>query len=115
MLSSSWPLLLPDIPHPILTAPRHSPSNAYPSPRARSCYDWGTFGWLLMHSGHVNHKQYRYFFFINSSVRGPFMPPYARVRVRKLLCRMQLCSTTCAAHRSQERSTSGVCTLAYAG
>ena len=46
----------------------------------RSCYDWGTFGWLLMHSGHVEYKRYRYFFFINSSVRGPFMPPYARVR-----------------------------------
>ncbi|KIY96554.1 hypothetical protein MNEG_11409, partial [Monoraphidium neglectum] len=42
------------------------------------CYDWGTFGWLLMGSGHVDPRRYRYFFFINSSVRGPFMPPYAR-------------------------------------
>lgn len=44
------------------------------------CYDWGTFGWLLMESGHVDYRRYRYFFFINSSVRGPYMPPYARVR-----------------------------------
>eukprot|EP00879_Flechtneria_rotunda_P012042 GHRR01012577.1.p1 GENE.GHRR01012577.1~~GHRR01012577.1.p1 ORF type:complete len:347 (+),score=93.53 GHRR01012577.1:547-1587(+) len=42
------------------------------------CYDWGTYGWLLLESGMVDIKQYRYFFFVNSSVRGPYLPAYAR-------------------------------------
>ncbi|PNW75479.1 hypothetical protein CHLRE_12g528300v5 [Chlamydomonas reinhardtii] len=41
------------------------------------CYDWGTFGWLLL-SGKVDPRQYRYYFFINCSVRGPFLPSYAQ-------------------------------------
>jgi len=43
------------------------------------CYDWGTYGWLLLKSGMVDINQYRYFFFVNSSVRGPVLPAYARV------------------------------------
>eukprot|EP00775_Hariotina_reticulata_P012780 gene12780-12909_t len=45
------------------------------------CYDWGTYGWLLLRSGLVNMEQYRYFFFINSSVRGPYLPAYAKGHV----------------------------------
>ncbi|KAG2498860.1 hypothetical protein HYH03_003052 [Edaphochlamys debaryana] len=44
------------------------------------CYDWGSFGWLLL-TGRVDPRRYRYFFFINCSVRGPFLPPYAQGRV----------------------------------
>lgn len=42
------------------------------------CYDWGSYGWVLQ-TGLVDISQYRYFFFVNSSVRGPFLPAYARV------------------------------------
>ncbi|GLI58416.1 hypothetical protein VaNZ11_000118 [Volvox africanus] len=44
------------------------------------CYDWGSYGWLLF-TGHVDPRRYKYFFFINCSVRGPFMPAYAQDRV----------------------------------
>jgi hypothetical protein len=46
------------------------------------CYDWGSYGWLLLQTALVNIGQYRYFFFVNSSVRGPFLPAYARVSER---------------------------------
>ncbi len=36
----------------------------------------GAFGWLLQRSGEVNYKDYKYFIFINSSVRGPYLPAY---------------------------------------
>jgi hypothetical protein len=49
------------------------------------CYDWGTYGWLLLRSGLVNIKQYRYYFFINSSVRGPYLPAYAKVTAAEIL------------------------------
>lgn len=43
------------------------------------CYDWGSYGWVLLQTGLVSIAKYRYFFFVNSSVRGPFLPAYARV------------------------------------
>lgn len=45
---------------------------------ANECYDWGTFGWVLR-SGFVQTSKYKYFIFMNCSVRGPFLPPYAKV------------------------------------
>ena len=41
------------------------------------CYDWGSFGWAMSQSL-VDTKRYRYFVFMNSSVRGPFMPAYVK-------------------------------------
>lgn len=32
-------------------------------------------------AGGVKKEDYRYFIFISSSVRGPFLPPYAMVRL----------------------------------
>jgi hypothetical protein len=86
------PCLPPRPPDPFPTPPHPRQPSLLPPlpPHARYvfhenvCYDWGTFGWLLMGSGHVDPRRYRYFFFINSSVRGPFMPPYARVRAPRL-------------------------------
>ncbi|KAK9808733.1 hypothetical protein WJX72_002733 [[Myrmecia] bisecta] len=46
-----------------------------------SCYDWGTIGWLF-DNHKVDTSQYKYFIFINSSVRGPFLPPYLAGKVR---------------------------------
>jgi len=43
------------------------------------CYDWGTIGWLLQNRP-VNLWKYKYYIFLNSSVRGPFIPAYAKVR-----------------------------------
>lgn len=42
-----------------------------------ACFDWGTFGWAL-HDPKINIQvdAYKYFIFMNSSVRGPFLPPY---------------------------------------
>ena len=42
------------------------------------CYDWGTIGWLLQNRP-VNLWKYKYFIFLNSSVRGPYIPAYAKV------------------------------------
>ncbi|CAL8465845.1 g5381 [Coccomyxa elongata] len=42
-----------------------------------ACYDWGTFGWALHSSeSSIQLNAYKYFIFMNASVRGPFLPPY---------------------------------------
>ena len=38
------------------------------------CFDWGTFGWALVNLN-IQLQKYTHFIFMNSSVRGPFMPP----------------------------------------
>lgn len=52
------------------------PGNAQYISHKNECYDWGTFGWLLLQSGEVNYAMYKYYVFLNSSVKGPFMPAY---------------------------------------
>ena len=68
------------------SSPCPNPCAASLTPRARLSARTndrqGTFGWLLLHSGLVDRRRYRFFVFVNSSVRGPFMPPYAQVRER---------------------------------
>ncbi len=39
------------------------------------CFDWGTVGWAIK-EGHAQPHLYKYFIVMNSSVRGPFLPPY---------------------------------------
>lgn len=56
------------------------PSNAKYLHHANECYDWGTFGWALEHE-QVQVRDYKYFIFLNSSVRGPFLPPYLQGKV----------------------------------
>lgn len=53
------------------------PPNARYLTHKNECYDWGTIGWVFS-SGQANPEQYAFFLFMNSSVRGPFMPPYVR-------------------------------------
>lgn len=43
------------------------------------CYDWGTFGWALVERK-VDTSRYTYIIFMNSSVRGPFLPAFWPVR-----------------------------------
>lgn len=56
------------------------PTNARYVLHNNECYDWGTFGWALTTQG-INVDKYSYFVFMNSSVRGPFVPTYIKVRL----------------------------------
>ena len=53
------------------------PPNARYLRHPNACYDIGTVGWVLDH--HVpDRAAYAYFVWLNSSVRGPFLPAYLR-------------------------------------
>lgn len=54
------------------------PANARYVWHENKCFDWGTFGWAF-ESGEVVPAGYKYYIFLNSSVRGPFLPPYLQV------------------------------------
>ena len=54
------------------------PGNARLLYHDNECYDWGTLGWI-MSAGMVDAEDYKYFIMINSSVRGPYAPPYMPV------------------------------------
>ncbi len=56
------------------------PANARYVVRAdiRGCVDWGAFGWVITEL--VDSSRYKYIMFLNSSVRGPFLPAYWPVR-----------------------------------
>ena len=73
--------------------PLPSSNNAHYIQHENLCFDFGTYGWFFDQyttgnpwkkvdtndrSGHKKLilKNYKYFIFINSSVRGPFFPPY---------------------------------------
>jgi len=51
------------------------PPNAHYIQHENECYDIGTFGWFLSQNI-INTTLYKYFIFMNSSVRGPFFVPY---------------------------------------
>jgi len=51
------------------------PSNAHYLQHENECYDIGTFGWFFSQNI-VNTTLYKYFIFMNSSIRGPFFVPY---------------------------------------
>lgn len=51
------------------------PSNAHYVQHENECRDIGTFGWFLSQNI-TNTTAYKYFIFMNSSVRGPFLVPY---------------------------------------
>ena len=55
------------------------PDNARYLHHPNQCYDWGTFGWVLK-TEDIDTAKYKHFIFLNSSVRGPFLPPYLKVR-----------------------------------
>ena len=66
------------------------PRNAKYVQHANECYDWGAVGWLLLHSGQVKLSHYRFFVVTNSSVRGPFVPPYIPVSWLSFDCKANL-------------------------
>ncbi|KAI3431515.1 hypothetical protein D9Q98_004565 [Chlorella vulgaris] len=51
------------------------PDNVHAVPHTNECFDWGTFGWAI-EKGVVDTSRYTYIIFLNSSVRGPFLPSY---------------------------------------
>jgi hypothetical protein len=51
------------------------PSNAHYVQHENKCFDIGTVGWFLS-SGMIDKNRYKYFIFLNSSVRGPFIVSY---------------------------------------
>ena len=51
------------------------PPNAHYLQHEDKCFDLGTIGWFLS-SGRVDTTKYKYFIFLNSSVRGPFTVAY---------------------------------------
>lgn len=48
------------------------------------CFDWGAFGWAIR-NGFVRVTKYTHFVFVNSSVRGPFVPTYMHESWTQLL------------------------------
>jgi hypothetical protein len=51
------------------------PSNAHYVQHENKCFDIGTIGWFLS-IGMIDKNRYKYFIFLNSSVRGPFIVSY---------------------------------------
>ena len=51
------------------------PSNAQYIQHEDKCFDLGSIGWLLS-TGRIDRTKYKYFVFLNSSVRGPFIVSY---------------------------------------
>ena len=45
------------------------------------CFDWGTYGWVLQMLTPAQLAAYKHFVFLNSSIRGPFVPAYWPVRI----------------------------------
>lgn len=52
------------------------PGNARYLRHENVCYDWGSYGWAIDRVD--GWTRYRRYFFVNSSVRGPFVPAYSR-------------------------------------
>jgi hypothetical protein len=56
------------------------PSNAWYVQHENKCFDIGTIGWFLrtymVENSRLGIQAYKYFIFMNSSIRGPFFPPY---------------------------------------
>ena len=55
------------------------PGNARLLYHDNECYDWGTLGWIMA-AGIADVEDYKHFVMINSSVRGPYAPPFQPVR-----------------------------------
>ena len=51
------------------------PSNGHYVEHENECFDLGTIGWFLS-KGITNKNRYKYFIFLNSSVRGPYLVSY---------------------------------------
>lgn len=85
---SDWPLLLTralQMSEDSITAMPELPPNAKYIHHKNECFDWGTFGWAIR-TKQVDTSRYKYIIFLNSSVRGPFVPPYWPVSLHSMAC-----------------------------
>jgi len=55
------------------------PSYAHYIQHENKCFDLGTIGWFLS-NGNINKDKYKYFIFLNSSVRGPYLVSYYQLK-----------------------------------
>ena len=73
-LNAEWRLSLPPL-----------PPNARYVLHENECMDIGSIGWFLhlppSHPDYLDTGRYRYFFFLNTSSRGPILPPYLEDRM----------------------------------
>ena len=67
-LTAEWTM------QPLTSLPK-VPPNVHFEYHPNECYDWGTMGWILSRKI-VDVNRYNHFIFMNSSVRGPFLPAY---------------------------------------
>jgi len=65
-----------------LSLPR-LPINARYVQHKNVCFDWGTFGWALFNLN-LDISKYKYYIFMNTSVRGPYLPTYWEVSAARL-------------------------------
>ena len=63
-----------------LALPRLPQNGRYVRPR-HHCHGLGAFSWVL-HREAVHVAKYSYFIFLDSTVRGPFLPSYVKVCTR---------------------------------
>lgn len=56
--------------------PAKLPSNVQIVRVGLRCYNFGTVGWVLQNAG-LDLTRFKYFVWLDSSVRGPFLPVYA--------------------------------------
>lgn len=70
VINSNEPLVLPKL----------KVNNARYIYHKNECFDFGTFGYVI--HGMERIKKYKYYIFMNSSVRGPFLPAYVRGKIR---------------------------------
>lgn len=54
------------------------PAHARYMRHSSDCSGWGAFGWALGPGG-VDPNGYEYYVLVDSSARGPFLPPYLQV------------------------------------
>ena len=87
------------------------PSNARYINHPNECFDIGTVGWLLRSKFIPDLKIFKYFIWLNSSVRGPFMPTYLRGQMHwtepflaKLIAGVKLVGATINCGRAYDQS-----------
>ena len=62
------------------------------------CFDWGTYGWVLKLINPLQLSTYTYFVFLNSSIRGPFLPLYWPVSCKESATTVQAAHVLCLDH-----------------
>ncbi len=76
-----------------LSLPR-LPSNARYVQHKNVCFDWGTFGWALFNLN-LDISKYKYYIFMNTSVRGPYLPTYWEVSAARQLTLAIVATNAC--------------------